>query len=85
MDMQSLLMGRLRALSLIWMSIVSSGLPINKCTFLNIVEDAYLIERCQSSILENIVYIELSSNSLIVTVLKCLKNRGVITFRPPPK
>lgn len=48
-------------------------------------EVTYRTVRCQSKILEKIVYMDSSSNSLIVTVLKCRKNRGVTGFRPPPK
>lgn len=40
--------------------------------------------RCQSRILEKMVYIVLLSKSLMVTVLKCRRKRGVIGFLPPP-
>ena len=48
------------------------------------VDKTYLDEMCQSMILLKIVFIVSSSNSLIVMVLKCLKNLGVTGFLPPP-
>lgn len=45
----------------------------------------YHILKCQVKILEKIVNIDLSLNSLIVTILKCRMYRGVTGFRPPPK
>lgn len=45
----------------------------------------YLDEMCQSRIFLKMVTIVSSSNSLIVIVLKCLKNLGVTGFLPPPK
>lgn len=44
----------------------------------------YRMVRCQSRILEKMVNMVLSSNSLMVTVLKWRKKRGVTGFLPPP-
>lgn len=45
----------------------------------------YQIFKCQVKILEKIANMDLSLNSLIVIILKCLMYRGVTGFRPPPK
>ena len=39
---------------------------------------------CQLRMVLNMVIIVSSWNSLMVMVLRCLKNLGVIAFRPPP-
>lgn len=41
--------------------------------------------RCQSRILEKMVNMVFSSKSLMVTVLKWRRKRGVIGFLPPPE
>lgn len=46
--------------------------------------DFYRIVKCQFKILEKMVYIVFSSNSLIITVLKWRRKRGVTGFLPPP-
>lgn len=46
---------------------------------------SYLMVKCQSMILEKIVYMVFSSKSLIVIMLKWRRYRGVTGFRPPPK
>ena len=51
----------------------------------NTLSITYQVFKCQVKILENIVNIDLSLNSLIVIILKCRMYRGVTGFRPPPK
>lgn len=46
---------------------------------------SYRVVKCQSVILEKIVYMVFSSKSLMVIMLKCRRYRGVTGFRPPPK
>lgn len=46
---------------------------------------SYRMVKCQSEILEKIVYMVFSSKSLMVIMLKWRRYRGVTGFLPPPK
>ena len=44
----------------------------------------YFVSKCHSKILPKILVIVVSSNVVMVMVLKCRRKRGVTGFRPPP-
>ena len=51
---------------------------------LSAISGSYLVVKCHSIILPNILVIEESSNVVMLMLLKCRRNRGVTGLRPPP-